>query len=194
MTRDELIKQGASKVRRSPALYALYKKYVTEDAKEMYASGRLPKGCFGCQFNSIFSRWKKHVSLNKSDTSKLKDMAVYSAKKVDKAQKKKAAPSGDRSYQLKSPTKKLFFKGKVLSRYSSSEDWLGFINHPKDPAKVKARKDLFSKLPGSGETEKPKEAPKEIKETITDAVTDFKEVDSKEESETKKVSVKVKKS
>ena len=74
-------------------------------------------------------------------------MAVFSSKKVEKVQKKKAAPSSDRSYQLKNSAKKIYFKGAVLSKNSSDADWIAFIKYPKEAKKVKARKELFVKLP-----------------------------------------------
>jgi hypothetical protein len=56
MTRQELIKKGSSEVRNNATAISFFKKYLIEDW------GKIPDGCFGCQFNNTFQKWKEYVN------------------------------------------------------------------------------------------------------------------------------------
>jgi hypothetical protein len=55
MTRQELIKKGSSEVRHNATAFSLFKEFIIIDF------GKLPDGCFGCQFNNTFQSWKEYV-------------------------------------------------------------------------------------------------------------------------------------
>lgn len=133
MTRKELAKLDASKVRRKPDLYALYKKYVTEDAKHIYATGTLPAGCFGCQFSSIFQKWKNYI--------------LFGEEKLNSTTMK--TTENKKTYVLSNPAFKVFFKGGVLSNKSTDSQWNEWINHPVDSKLIENRKSIFKTLPAS---------------------------------------------
>lgn len=137
ISRIELAKMDANKVRRNPALFANFKTYVTEDAKYLYPAGRLPSGCFGCQFQSLFQKWKSYI--------------LYPV--TEKTNKKMAKSNS--TYELKDKHTKVYFEGKILSSNSSSEDWNRWINYPVDETKVQKRKDMFVKLPIDPNGDKP---------------------------------------
>lgn len=145
MTKEALAKMDSSVVRKDNALFSLFKKYVTEDAGLIYKSGKLPSGCFGCQFNSIFRRW----SLLYREELNLKN----------------AIEMKTQTYKLKDQATSFYFGGKILNKNSSDAEWLQWINHPKDADKVKQRKDVFAVLPGEAKPKtkakpKVKEEPK----------------------------------
>lgn len=134
MDRVTLAKIDPSKVRKDGKLFAEFKRYVTEDAPLIYASGKLPQGCFGCNFKTIFGKWK-NVVLNQGDDAPIK------------AQPKNKKNMDKKTYKLDNPVKKYYFKGKVLSKKSSDGDWIDWIKYPKEKSKVEARKKIFSVLP-----------------------------------------------
>lgn len=145
MTREELIKYDSRKVRSDSRLTSIFKKFLEEDAKDIYRDGKIPAGCFGCQFNTHYNRWVRFVKEEKTMT-KVKET------------KKENMP-----YALKDKNMKVFFKGKALSSKSSGTDWNEWINYPKDKDKVKNRKELFEQLPEKPKKEaKKKEEKKEV--------------------------------
>lgn len=156
MTREQLAKIEAKKVRSDANLFALFKKYVTEDAGLMYSSGKLPQGCFGCQFNSLFNKWR-NLFLTPQKTTKMSN-------------------SGKKTYELANKATKIYFKGQVLSNNSSDEAWKEWINYPADVKKVEERKAYFNKLPQEPKSEvkeeakKPKRQPKKKEETVSNTV------------------------
>lgn len=135
MTKEALAKLDPSMIRKDNALFSLFKKYVTEDAGLIYPSGKLPSGCFGCQFNSLFRKWSL---LYKEDL-----------------QLKNAIEMKTQTYKLKEQSTAFYFGGKILNRKSSDAEWLQWINYPTDPAKVKQRQEIFEVIPGLSES-KPK--------------------------------------
>lgn len=157
MTKEALAKLDPSEIRKDNALFSLFKKYVTEDAGLLYQSGKLPSGCFGCQFNSLFRKWSL---LYKEDL-----------------QLKNAIEMKTQTYKLKEQTAAFYFGGKILNRKSSDAEWLQWINYPTDPAKVKQRQEIFEVLPGLSES-KPKTARSTKKTT--------KKADDRAVSETEK--------
>lgn len=167
MTRLELTKIDANRVRKDKTLFAQYRKYLDEDVKYMYASGKLPQGCFGCQFKTIFSKWKKYVLLE-SGINNNKDMAVYNAKNVEAKTVAKSAGESKKAFELKSPSKKLYFKGKVLSKSSSDADWADFINYPEDEKARESRKALFKVLPQGVETSASETSSQDGNETLVE--------------------------
>lgn len=142
MTKEELAKIEAKKVRSDTSLFALFRKYVTEDAGLIYSTGKLPQGCFGCQFNSLFSKWQK---LYQSPLNTIK-----------------MANSEKKTYELENNATRIFFKGSVLSSNSSDEQWLEWLNHPADVSKRESRQKYFKKLPRA-QDEQVDDAPKKTR-------------------------------
>lgn len=162
MTKKELAKLDSQRVRRDAALFSLFKKYANEDAGLLYSTGKLPGGCFGCQFNSMFNRWRK-LYTNSPDHSP----ANYTTM------------SKTKTYKLKNEATKYYFGGKVLSNKSTDGEWLRWINKPEDKEEVKRRKDIFETLPGKAKESKPKAAAK----TVDPKTVDPKEGESGEKSD-----------
>lgn len=148
MTKENLAKIDANKVRKSSDLFALFKKYVTEDAGLIYASGKLPAGCFGCQFQTIFSKWR-NVVINKNYNTKRNIMS-----------------NSKKTYILKNKATKFWFDGNVVDQNSSDLEWLRWIKYPVDTAKVEQRKQYFEKLPKD---------PEEVKEVVELKATEAKD-------------------
>lgn len=126
MTRQELAKMDANKIRRKPDLFALFKKYLAEDVSLVW-KGRttLPSGCFNCAFNTNFAKWKNIVLQSKT-------------KKMSNSKK---------TFKLKDNATKFYFNGGVLDKNSSDKDWREWIDYPVDKAKVAYRESFFETLP-----------------------------------------------
>src|SRR5699024_4733693 len=156
MTRKELVKLGSNKVRKNSKLTAKYVNYSREDAAYIYKSGRIPEGCFGCQFSSHFAKWSRYVTSF--------DQEVTNKKEVTMANKKEV--TGTSTYKLKDPNTKIFFKGSVLKNGSDDNLWIDFIKHKKD--REKSRKELFEVLPKDLQTKKVSKAKEvKVKEEVT---------------------------
>ncbi len=65
-----------------------------------------------------------------------------------------------RTYELNDPNYRVYFKGRVLDKKSSNEDWDEWVNYPADLQKRKKRESQFKKLPTAGEktAAKPKQS------------------------------------
>src|SRR5699024_3684691 len=150
MTRKELVKLGSNKVRKNSKLTAKYVNYLREDAAYIYKSGRIPEGCFGCQFSSHFAKWSRYVNSL--------DQEMANKKEVTMANKKEVTDTS--TYKLKDPNTKIFFKESVLKNGSDDNLCIDFIKHKKD--KEKSRKELFEVLPKDLPTKKVSKA-KEVK-------------------------------
>lgn len=125
MTREELANKSADEVRRDAVLFGLFKRYILEDAHLIFSSGKLPGGCFGCQFRAHYRRWQELYKSQPNITPMAKD---------------------NKTYKLIDPTYRVYFRSGILDKDSPAEAWREWINHPKDSDKVKARKALFSVL------------------------------------------------
>ena len=147
MTRQELASIDANRVRRDSKLFALYKKYVTEDAKYLYASGKLPSNCFGCTFRTLFQKWRNHVLQDGATTKKNNNMSTESK----------------RVYKLKNDAFKVYFKGGVLSNKSTGDQWHEWINYPAQKALRDERKAKFEQAPAVEKKEKEKTTEKSDK-------------------------------
>lgn len=158
VSRIELAKMDANKVRRNAALFATFKEYVTEDAKYLYPNGKLPQGCFGCQFQSFFAKWKSFVLFG--DNKKTKTLMAKSNK----------------GYELVDKDYKVYFEGGILSKDSPAEDWLRWLEYPVEKEKLEKRKSVFSQLPTK---------PDEVKE-ITEETKSVNEVKPKRTKRTDK--------
>ena len=165
MTKEELAKQSFDSVRRDPALFGLFKKYVAEDAGLIYASGKLPAGCFGCQSRNIFSRWAN----------------IY-REKTFKPTKITNAMSTEITYELKNKASKYFFAGKVLSNKSTDAEWIRWVDVAKSKEERERRLALFSKLP-KGLDKQAKAVKEEAVEEVEVTTQDVVEVASTEEVE-----------
>ena len=156
MTRKDLVKLGSNKVRKDSKLTAKYVNYLKEDAAYIYKSGRIPEGCFGCQFSSHFAKWSRYVNGL--------DQEMASKKEVTMANKKEV--TGTSTYKLKDSNTKIFFKGSVLKNGSDDSLWIGFIKHKKD--REKSRKELFEVLPKDLQPKKASKAKEvKVKEEVT---------------------------
>jgi len=135
MTKEELaIKQG-SEVRHNQVLFDLFQQFILEDW------GSIPAGCFGCDFNKHFTNWAKPYKEGKRvETNKTRIMNA--------------------DYILKDQDYKTFYKGEVLSKNSSSEEWAKFITENKDFTDM--RKKLFKRLPSTVSTDEEKAIENEI--------------------------------
>jgi hypothetical protein len=135
LSKIELASKRSSDVRHNELLFDLFKKYILEDW------GNIPAGCFGCDFNKHFQKWSEpYLTKKKVELKKRENMA--------------------KDYILKDENYKTFYKGEVLSKNSSSEEWAEFINE--NEAQVEKRKSLFKKLPSSISTDTEKEVENEI--------------------------------
>lgn len=143
MTRKELVKLGSNKVRKNSKLTAKYVNYLKEDAAYIYKSGRIPEGCFGCQFSSHFAKWSRYVNSLDQEMANKKEVTMANKKEVTVSNKKEV--SNTSTYKLKDSKTKIFFKGSVLKNGSDDKLWIDFIKHNKD--REKARKELFEVLP-----------------------------------------------
>ena len=156
MTRKELVKLGSSKVRKNSKLTAKYVNYLKEDAAYIYKSGRIPEGCFGCQFSSHFAKWSRYVNSLDQDMASKKEVTMANKKEV----------TGTSTYKLKDPNTKIFFKGSVLKNGSDDSLWIDFIKHKKD--REKSRKELFEVLPKDLQPKKVSKAKEvKVKEEVT---------------------------
>lgn len=165
ISKIELANMDANKVRKSPALFASFKKYVTEDAHLLYSNGKLPQGCFGCQFNSLFQKWKNAVTTVRSNFN------TQTTKKMANSKK---------TYQLENNAARFYFKGGVLSNSSTDEEWLEWINYPVDQKKIDFRKKQFKVLPKSSDvntTSKEVESKKETDSNVEPAIDPQNEVE-----------------
>lgn len=146
MKREELANLDPSKVRKDKSLFALFKKYATEDAAEVFPDGKLPSGCFGCSFSRHFATWRRHYITTKTEF--------------------KMSQSTGKTYELASPNFRVYFKGKVLNSQSTDGEWIDWINHPEEDEKRKKRTSQFSKLPEEVKPETKKtRAKKAVEET-----------------------------
>lgn len=134
MTREQLAVLGGHKVRKDAKLFQLFKTYITEDAVHIFPGGKLPSGCFGCQFANNFRKWQNHV---------LKDEKIE-------------IMAGEKTYVLESPGYRVYFKGSVLSKDSDDRQWVEWITFAKGE-KREERKAKFKTLP---QALRPKEAKK----------------------------------
>ena len=125
MKREQLYKMDAQSVRRDSKAYSAFKKFIYQDADEVFLNGKVPDNCFGCSFNSNFNKWKKAMSKGKK---------VLDKPAVD-----------DLVYELKNKKSRVFFGGKVLRDGSAGSDWNAWINH--NPKKKKERSAIFEKVP-----------------------------------------------
>lgn len=155
MTREELVRIGANKVRQNATLFATFKKYLFEDAEKVYPNGKVPGGCFNCGYASNFARWAKAVN---------KPIKIKETKKMS---------DGTKTYELANRHTRLYFSGKILSAQSSDEEWVKWINNPRDKELVEKRKAYFKKLPSV----LVKETKKEVK---TEETEEVKETETKE--------------
>lgn len=156
MTRKELVKLGSSKVRKNSKLTAKYVNYLKEDAAYIYKSGRIPEGCFGCQFSSHFAKWSRYVNSLDQEMANKKEVTMANKKEV----------TGISTYKLKDPSTKIFFKGSVLKNGSDDSLWVDFIKHKKD--REKSRKELFEVLPKDLQPKKVSKAKEvKVKEEVT---------------------------
>ena len=156
MTRKELVKLGSSKVRKNSKLTAKYVNYLKEDAAYIYKSGRIPEGCFGCQFSSHFAKWSRYVNSLDQDMASKKEVTMANKKEV----------TGTSTYKLKDPNTKIFFKGSVLKNGSDDSLWIDFIKHKKD--REKSRKEMFEVLPKDLQPKKASKAKEvKVKEEVT---------------------------
>src|SRR5690625_1178051 len=156
MTRKELVKLGSSKVRKDSKLTAKYVNYLKEDAAYIYKSGRIPEGCFGCQFSSHFAKWSRYVNSLDQEMANKKEVTMANKKEV----------TGTSTYKLKDPNTKIFFKGSVLKNGSDDNLWIDFIKHKKD--REKSRKEMFEVLPKDLQQKKTSKAKEvKVKEEVT---------------------------
>lgn len=132
MTREELASQSSSRVRKDNALFSLFKKYITEDAALIFSGGKLPNGCFGCQFNQHFRVWSSFILKDKVQVSTKVNTTIMDYSK--------------KTYELENPTYRVFFDGNVLSSSSSDGQWMEWINYAEGDLK-KERKEKFKTLP-----------------------------------------------
>lgn len=117
MNREELINKGADAVRNTPLLFNAYKEFLIQDW------GRIPSGCFGCQFNNHFRKWSDQV-LNKN----IIPMKISNT---------------ERTYVLVDKSINRYLNGKVYSNYSTDEDWLEYLE------KKPESRSLFHILPAA---------------------------------------------
>jgi len=156
MTRKELVKLGSNKVRKNYKLTAKYVNYLKEDAAYIYKSGRIPEGCFGCQFSSHFAKWSRYVNSLGQEIANKKEVTMANKKEV----------TGTSTYKLKDPNTKIFFKGSVLKNGSDDSLWIDFIKHKKD--REKSRKEMFEVLPKDLQPKKASKAKEvKVKEEVT---------------------------
>lgn len=149
MERLELINKGADAVRNTPLLFNAYKQFLLEDW------GELPQGCFGCQFNNHFSKWKNQVLNNNITPMENRNT------------------NNNKTYVLKDKSTLKYLNGEVWSSNSSDEDWIKYLE-----LKPKA-KDIFYVLPSAIEKTSEDESneedfkKKELSESLTtDVVAD----------------------
>ena len=147
LSKIELASKRSSDVRHNELLFDLFKKYILEDW------GNIPAGCFGCDFNKHFQKWSDpYLTKKKVELKKRENMA--------------------KDYILKDENYKTFYKGEVLSKNSSSEEWAEFINE--NEAQVEKRKSLFKQLPSSISTDSEK--------TVENELIEKEELEKKPES------------
>lgn len=103
MDRKELINKGAEAVRNTPHLFNIYKQFLIEDW------GRLPQGCFQCQFNSYFNKWKNQILSN--NIIKMEKQANI-----------------NKTYVLKDKSANKYLYGEVYSNYSPDEHWIKYLD------------------------------------------------------------------
>lgn len=159
MTREQLAALDPNKVRKDKALFALFKKYITEDN-----NGVTPQGCLGCSFSKHFSKWRSNYLTQKTP--------------------RKMSNSTGRTYELKDANYRVYFKGNVLGSKSTDAEWVDWINHPESEEKRKKRIAQFETLPE--ELQAKKAAPKKAaaKKTAPKKV-EPKQEDNHPESEEK---------
>ena len=131
MTKFELANKKSSEVRNNATLFDLFKTYLLEDF------GKIPSGCFGCEFNTHFNRWSKpykagvvHERILTINTNKM-------------------------TYILKDENYKTYHKGEVFSVNSSDAQWADFISA--NESQMEQRKALFTVLPSEVSTDAEKE-------------------------------------
>ena len=139
LTKIELANKVSGEVRQNATLFALFQKYLIEDW------GYIPSGCFGCDFLKHFTKWAKPYKENL--------IIENNIKKIQMA-----------DYILKDENYKDYFNGEVISKYSSSEDWITYINA--NPNQIEKRKELFIKLPSEISTPEEKEIENKVIEEI----------------------------
>lgn len=122
MTREQLAALGATKVRKDKALFSLFKQYITEDAALIYSSGKLPTGCFSCQFPTHFNRWSGFIK-KKDDTMSTK-----------------------KTYELADNRYRVYFNGGILDNSSDDDQWVAWIKYKQSKYSVD-RKAKFKTLP-----------------------------------------------
>lgn len=134
MTREQLAALDPNKVRKDKALFTLFKKYATEDAAQVFPGGKLPSGCFGCSFSKHFATWRRNFL----------------------PQQEEKRMSSKKTYELNDPNYRVYFKGRVLDKNSSNEEWDEWANHPSDKTKRQKRAEQFKKAPTTEVEVKPK--------------------------------------
>lgn len=135
MTRRELASLGSARVRKDAKLFELFRQFATEDAHLMYSTGQLPGGCFGCQYASLFHKWSGLV------------LNGQIQKNTVKMAKQNKAQGANKEYELANPATKFFFKGGILSKDSSGEEWANWINFPASTIDVRNRVAFFKVVP-----------------------------------------------
>ncbi|WP_257657702.1 hypothetical protein [Parapedobacter lycopersici] len=164
MIREKLAALEPSKVRKDKSLFALFKKYATEDAAQVFPGGKLPSGCFGCSFSKHFATWRKHY-LPQQEENRM--------------------PS-KKTYDLNDPNYRVYFKGRVLDKNSSNEDWEEWVKYPSDADKRKKRAGQFKKLPSVEVEDKPKKS-KAKRADILKASSEEKVIDQHNKQDDKKL-------
>jgi len=158
MTRKELAKLDAHRVRKNPTLFALFRKYLQEDAEKVFPNGKMPSGCFGCQYQKNFALWAKRFEQPTKQKEGVKTMSDET-----------------KTYELKNKHTRLYFSGKVLSSLSSDEDWIKWIKHPRTKELVEKRKSYFKKLPSALNKTEPVKEITETKEPVSEEISETNE-------------------
>ena len=70
MTKKELANKKSSEVRNNATLFSLFKDFLLEDW------GKIPSGCFGCEFNKHYERWAKPYRENKIIIQQIKTIKI----------------------------------------------------------------------------------------------------------------------
>lgn len=147
MERKKLAKKSSSSVRKDNALFSLFRKYLEEDAAHVFPNGKMPSGCFGCQFNNTFRKWSTYIITGKPQNSK-------------------PMLQTDKTYKLRKSGFIAYFKGEFLSKKSTDEQWQAWINYPRSQNEVKKRKAEFTVLPQVVEAKTTKAEKVEIAEEV----------------------------
>lgn len=139
LTKIELANKVSGEVRQNATLFALFQKYLIEDW------GYVPSGCFGCDFLMHFTKWANPYKENLRIENNIKKIQMA-------------------DYILKNEDYKDYFNGEVISKNSSSEEWITYINA--NPNQIEKRKALFIKLPSEISTPEEKEIENKVIEEI----------------------------